>query len=483
MSSGAWPVVSLRDASKSVQYGFTASASADADGPKFLRITDIVPDCLDWASVPRCPIDLRSIDRFRLSDGDIVVARTGATVGYAKLIKEPPEAVFASYLVRFRPRSDVCSGFVGAIVQSSVYKEWVRSQAGGSAQPNANAQVLGAFEFGLPPLDTQRRIAGILGAYDDLIEVNRRRVAVLEEMARGLFEEWFVRFRFPGHETVPVIDTPYGPLPEGWARVPFGEVSENFDRLRKPLSGRERLMMQGSYPYYGAAKVFDHIDRFIFEGLYLLVAEDGSVITPDGYPVLQLVDGQFWVNNHAHVVRGRNNSTTPFLYLALSRVPVLGYITGAAQPKITQGALNRIPIVLASEPVMNQFNRIVGDVFNLVLSLTRANERLAASRELNEDELAIFDLLTRPAPKLTKAEETQVKAVARRLLERLEFLLRAIDWTRSQQTRGAVFTEIRQRLNELPEEPYPRGLWSEKVDDVWQFVLRRYGDGGHHGAT
>jgi type I restriction enzyme S subunit len=71
-------------------------------------------------------------------------------------------------------------------------------------------------EVSVPPREIQHRVASILGAYDDLIEVNRRRVAVLEEMARGLFEEWFVRFRFPGHEEVPILDTPEGPLPEAW---------------------------------------------------------------------------------------------------------------------------------------------------------------------------------------------------------------------------------------------------------------------------
>jgi type I restriction enzyme R subunit len=104
-------------------------------------------------------------------------------------------------------------------------------------------------------------------------------------------------------------------------------------------------------------------------------------------------------------------------------------------------------------------------------------ERRAVREELTEDELAIFDLLTKPEPRLTKAQEIQVKSVARRLLERLQELLQAIDWTASQQIRGAVFSEIRQRLNELPEEPYPRDIWSTKVDEVWQFVLRRYGEG------
>lgn len=101
-------------------------------------------------------------------------------------------------------------------------------------------------------------------------------------------------------------------------------------------------------------------------------------------------------------------------------------------------------------------------------------EQRAAREELTEEELAIFDLLTNPEPKLTKSEEQEVKRVARTLLEKLDDLTGAIDWVRGQETRGAVWTEIRQRLNDLPETPYPQVLWDSKVDQVWDFVLRRY---------
>jgi type I restriction enzyme R subunit len=101
-------------------------------------------------------------------------------------------------------------------------------------------------------------------------------------------------------------------------------------------------------------------------------------------------------------------------------------------------------------------------------------EQRAAREGLTEEELAIFDLLTNPEPKLTKVEEQEVKRVARSLLERLHDLTGAIDWVRGQETRGAVRTEIRQWLNELPESPYPQALWDSKVEQVWDFVLRRY---------
>jgi Restriction endonuclease S subunits len=153
----------------------------------------------------------------------------------------------------------------------------------------------------------------------------------LEEMARSIYREWFVKFRFPGHEQAQMVDSELGLIPEGWEVKKFGEVSLNFDNKRKPLSSLQRAKISGKYPYYGAAKIFDYINNYIFEGRYLLVAEDGSVITKDRRPVLQLVDEKFWVNNHTHVIQGKEPISTNYLYLFMSDLDISGYITGAAQ--------------------------------------------------------------------------------------------------------------------------------------------------------
>ena len=212
----SWQEVSLANVSESVRYGYTASASEDQVGPKFLRITDIVAEYLDWDSVPYCKASERDQNRFSLEVGDIVVARTGATVGYAKQIRDSENAVFASYLVRFRVDSGLADpNFVGHLVESTTYKRYVKSQVGGAAQPNANAKVLGRFVFRLPPRPIQHRIASTLSTYDDLIENNRRRIALLERAARELYREWFMRLRFPGHEHTRIVDG----VPEGWTRV------------------------------------------------------------------------------------------------------------------------------------------------------------------------------------------------------------------------------------------------------------------------
>lgn len=201
-------------------------------------------------------------------------------------------------------------------------------------------------------------------------------------MARDLYREWFVHFRFPDNEIVPRVESPLGPIPQGWAVKRLEEIAENFDRLRRPLSKMQRAEMPGKYPYYGAAKVFDHINEYIFDGEYLLMAEDGSVITTDRAPVLQLVNEKFWPNNHTHILRGKAPVSTHFLYLGLSLLDISPYITGAAQPKITQENMNRIPFVCGSVELHRDFDRLTAPMIHQTQMLQRQIQNLRRARDL-----------------------------------------------------------------------------------------------------
>lgn len=182
-----WERRKLIDLCESVDYGYTASADRDEVGPRFLRITDIVPEFIDWSNVPFCPIKDDRLQKFLLREGDIVVARTGATVGYAKrLNKRHPEAVFASYLVRLRPRMDVDNLLMGVFVESESYKDYVKSHVGGSAQPNANAQVLAAAEMLVPVIPLQRDFRGTVEPMIDQREILQIQYARLRAV-RDLF--------------------------------------------------------------------------------------------------------------------------------------------------------------------------------------------------------------------------------------------------------------------------------------------------------
>jgi len=279
------PLVAFADICESVRYGYTASASEAEVGPRFLRITDIVTDLIDWNSVPFCEIDDSDKERFALKTGDIVVARTGATVGYAKLIRDSVDAVFASYLVRFRvDEKQADPGFVGRLVESLIYKDFVKSRVSGAAQPNANAQVLGSFQFRLPLRREQKCIADILSAYDDLIENNRRRMALLEQAARQLYREWFVRLRFPGHEHTRITKG----VPEGWEWKRLGELA-HITMGQSPESTYYNEHGEG-LPFHQG--VTDFGDRFVSHRVYCTalnrIAEAGDILCSVRAPVGRL---------------------------------------------------------------------------------------------------------------------------------------------------------------------------------------------------
>jgi len=136
-------------------------------------------------------------------------------------------------------------------------------------------------------------------------------------------------------------------LPEGWRETTLGELINIFNTRRIPLSKQERQKIKGIYPYYGASNIFDYINDYIFDGEYLLISEDGENLNTRNTPIAFMVNGKFWVNNHAHIVQGKNKHLTKYLALYFSQLDVSPYITGAVQPKLSKTNLLQIPIVLS----------------------------------------------------------------------------------------------------------------------------------------
>ena len=189
-----WKNTNLGELCSDISYGYTASATSKAIGPKFLRITDIVPVRIDWDTVPYCETDKLTNEKYKLQNGDIVIARTGATTGYNKIIKKIScNAVFASYLIRYKiDENKAYSYYIGHILQSANWSDYVDAIVGGSAQPGANAKQLGSFEVSLPPLPEQKAIASVLSSLDDKIDLLHRQNKTLDAMAETLFRQWFV---------------------------------------------------------------------------------------------------------------------------------------------------------------------------------------------------------------------------------------------------------------------------------------------------
>ena len=248
----------------------------------------------------------------------------------------------------------------------------------GAAQSQITINNLSKHKALLPRLVIQKKISSILTTYDNLIENNNKRIKLLEQMAVNLYKEWFVRFRFPGYENVEFVGT----LPIGWQYQSISESMDFFDSQRVPLSSMQRDEMEKIYPYYGAAKLMDYVDDYLFDGEYLLLGEDGTVVTTDGFPVLQLVNDKFWVNNHAHVIRGKGNISTRFLYLTFCRFPITGVVTGSAQPKISKGRLEKLKILVPDAITMEHFNNLINPMFDEINVLKKQLIRITKQRDM-----------------------------------------------------------------------------------------------------
>lgn len=380
-------LVTLESVCESVRYGYTASANEFEVGPKFLRITDIVPSSIEWDSVPFCEVDDNDKERFSLAVGDIVIARTGATVGFAKLIREPVDAVFASYLVRFRVDTERANpGFIGRLVESFIYKNFVRSRVGGAAQPNANAKVLGGFSFQLPSKNQQERIADILSTYDDLIENNRRRIQLLEESARMLYKEWFVRLRFPGHEHVKVVDG----VPEGWERKTLGNICKEIRELvlpdevelDTPYIGLEHMPRRSiSLNEWGKAEQVTSGKHLFREGEILF-----GKIRPYFHKVgITFVDGI--TSSDAIVMRPLEKNMCGFTLMTVSSDEFIAITAqtmkeGSKMPRADWKQMQQYSIQLPPDGLLSIFDSVIQDIIAQLKTLSFTNQKLRAARDL-----------------------------------------------------------------------------------------------------
>jgi type I restriction enzyme S subunit len=324
----------------------------------------------------------------RLSDhllqpNDIVFGRKGAVERHAFIRQAQDNWFQGSDCLRLRFKSDsVDPQFVSYCLLTQEHKDWMVNQCShGATMTSLNQDIVSRIPLHLPPLPTQYRIAAVLSAYDDLIENNTQRIAALEAAAQALYREWFVEMRFPGHESADWWDSELGRIPVGWEVKPFGEVTHNFDKKRIPVSKIEREKMRGEYPYYGASGVVDYVNDYIFDGRYLLIAEDGENLRSRKTPIAFFATGRFWVNNHAHIVQGKEFVSSEYLKIFIDNLDVMPYITGAAQPKLSQTNMNRIAILIADQQTHLEFDEFAGNCFAEIDLLEQKNAVLREVRD------------------------------------------------------------------------------------------------------
>lgn len=224
------------------------------------------------------------------------------------------------------------------------------------------------------PIPSERERKSIVGFASSISEKIRCNAKVNDNLlwqAQALYKDRFIDLK------------PFnGKMPPDWQLGTVSEIIELHDSKRIPLSSRERANLTKIYPYYGATSVMDYVDRYLFDGIYLLLGEDGTVVDDKGFPILQYVEGKFWVNNHAHIITGKNGFTVETLYLLFSLTNVRSIVTGAVQPKISQANLNNVSVVIPSKAELSTFNSIVQPIFSQIRNLRAESDRLTSTRDI-----------------------------------------------------------------------------------------------------
>jgi type I restriction enzyme S subunit len=242
------------------------------------------------------------------------------------------------------------------------------SQNAAGAVPGVNRNHLHAIEVRVPPLPLQQRIAGILSAYDELIENSQRRIKILEAMARALYREWFVHFRFPGHEHHPRVASPLGEIPQGWEVKKLGDVVElNYGKALKKEDRRD-----GDYPVFGSSGIVGTHDAALVEGPGIIVGRKGNVGS------VFWCDEDFFVIDTAYFV----TSSLPlrFLFYVL---PTLNFINSdAAVPGLSRNQAYTLELLVPPASLLEKFCELAGTFERQVATLQRQIQNLRRTRDL-----------------------------------------------------------------------------------------------------
>jgi type I restriction enzyme, S subunit len=251
-------------------------------------------------------------------------------------------------------------------------RDRLKSNAGGAATPIINKTAFSEIKVRVPPLPQQRRIANILSAYDELIENSQRRIKILEAMARGLFREWFVHFRFPGHDNHPLIASPLGDIPQGWEVGRLDDVLVLQRGFDLPKASR----VEGTVPIYAATGItgFHNIAKVTAPGV--VTGRSGTI----GEVVY--VQEDFWPLNTSLWVKEFPKAEPLYAYFVLSDVDLAQFNSGAAVPTLNRNDIHGLVSLIPPRSLQIRFQDTVGAMFSRIRTLELQVQNLNKTRNL-----------------------------------------------------------------------------------------------------
>ena len=318
------------------------------------------------------------IDKCSIAKGQVAITKDSETrddIGIATYFADDFDNVVLGYhCALITPDPTIVDGkYLNAFMHTKYIQKYFENNASGSGQRyTLSNSTINTIPVLLPSLTEQHTIGKVLADIDRKIELNKQINDNLEAMAKQLYDYWFVQFDFPNEEGKPYKSSGGAivwneklkrEIPKGWSDCKLKDFINLFDSKRVPLSSKDRGERQGIYPYYGATGIMDYVNDYIFDGDYILLAEDGSTSDAKGFPIVQYIWGKNWVNNHAHIILPKNERYTMFTYQMLRSIPAKQIETGSIQKKISQENLCGYKMVLPNSDLLEKYENVVSPLW------------------------------------------------------------------------------------------------------------------------
>jgi len=347
----------------SVEYGFTSKSVLDGT-LRYIRITDIDKEGNLLLTDKKYIDDNEYARKYQLKENDILMARTGATFGKVLLYKDYESSVFASYLIRINFEINMINKLYWYFSHSSSYWNQANNLSSGSAQPHFNGKALKEVIFSYPTsLEEQKQIVNTLDLAFKQIDQAKANLEKNLANTKELFAS--------------KLNEVFSQRGEGWVEKKLGDVCENLDNQRIPITKNKRE--EGNIPYYGASGIVDYVKDYIFDEDLLLVSEDGANLLARTYPIAFSISGKNWVNNHAHVLKFESMISQKFVEYYLNSIKLDAYVSGMAQPKLNQRMLNSIsvpyPNIEIQKSILGNVNSHLTNEFKRFSGLTPSEFR------------------------------------------------------------------------------------------------------------
>jgi type I restriction enzyme S subunit len=365
------------------------------EGVPVVMPKDIVAGQINPNTVARVSQEhVNRLSRHKLAVGDIVFARRG-DLGRQALIKPNQNGwLCGTGCLRISlGETLVYPSFLHYYLQQNEIVGWITNQAVGATMPNLNTAILRKLPIRYPPLPIQKRIADILSAYDDLIENNQKRIQILEEMARALYREWFVHFRYPGHENIPLVPSPLGDIPRGWEVRTFTDIADVLSGGTPKRNIPE--YWDGDIPFFtprdAPASFFVELTEKYISELGLpkcaskLYPPNTIFITARGtVGKLALTAKPMAMNQSCYALQGKIGIPQFFLFLlTLNQVAYLKTNTGGATfDTIIVDTFRRMSIIKPPDKIIAEFTRVITAIFEQIKISQQKIQNLRQTRDL-----------------------------------------------------------------------------------------------------